>query len=435
MGLEDFPSPILVDILSRVGDSTDLARCRLTCRTLRSLSYEARSIRLFCSRERALRSSVPGTVDLHPAFKSVVCNLASLLSSVHSPLSLSLAAERPDCVPAGEIDDGDELYFTDSPFLSRWIPLISARLQSLSIHDYWLQSCWRPSRALPLISIFCSELLNLEIRNAWLSVKELMPMQTLTSLNLNYIRLDDENLEKVNECFPSLRVLNLIDVGGLKEPKIQLLQLRTFTWTVSNFVVSLTVDAPKLVELKLTCVEPKAVHLQTPLLLNLDITIKKVKVIKVDKLHNLRVLRVESSQLGNLSQVFAESRTIKRLEMELYEPACVINTEQCSVSLSDTFPDIEELTIGEKAWFLLPQIVRIKGELVSLKKLVVHESTTELDGAIISSKLSILVHSHVCQVVMVIPATAPIEGRVCAISKCINDFPNIRWEFVTKEIK
>lgn len=259
-------------------------------------------------------------------------------------------------------------------------------------------------------------------------------MQTLTSLTLNYIRLDDENLEKVNECFPSLQVLNLIDVGGLKEPKIQLLQLRTFAWTVSNFVVSLTVHAPKLVELKLMCVEPKAVHLQTPLLLKLDITIKKVEVIKVNKLHNLRVLRVESSQLGNLLQVFPERRTIKQLEMELYDAACFIDTEQCSVSLPDTFPDIEELVIGEKAWLLLPQILRIKGELVSLKKLVVHESTTELDVAIISSKLlSIMAHSHVCQVVMVIPATAPIEGSV--ISKCISDFPNVRWEWVTQEIK
>lgn len=42
-------------------------------------------------------------------------------------------------------------------------------------------------------------LLNLEVKNAWLSVDGLNPMPALTSLTLEFIRLDDEDLNKVNE--------------------------------------------------------------------------------------------------------------------------------------------------------------------------------------------------------------------------------------------
>lgn len=55
----------------------------------------------------------------------------------------------------------------------------------------------------------------LELKNAWLSVDGLKPMAMLTSLTVEFIRLDDEGLNRTNDCFPSLQVLNLISVGGL----------------------------------------------------------------------------------------------------------------------------------------------------------------------------------------------------------------------------
>ncbi|CAL9105667.1 unnamed protein product [Musa textilis] len=352
------PSPVLAEILSRLGDSTELARCRLASRTLRSLSSDVPSVRLFCSRDRFLRSRAPATCDHVTPFRSLVANLASFLSASPGPLALALAAERPPSAPADEVDDADDLHLTAVPFLARWLPLLAARLRSLAIDDYWLQSCWRPSQALSLIADLCHDLVNLEVRNAWLSVEELKPMHKLTSLTLEFIRLDDANLDKVNECFPSLQALNLIRVGGLKEPKIHLLQLRVCTWTVSNFVQSLTVCAPKLVELKLKCVEPKALHLETPLLSELDVTIKKARAtIGVGEKLNLRSLRIESSDLCSVAQVFAHHRrTIKRLELEAYGSSHFVDlVEQCTIDLLSTFPDIDELVLGPRAWFILPE--------------------------------------------------------------------------------
>lgn len=155
MELEDLPSPVLVEILSRLGDSTELARCRLASRTLRSLSRDVRSVRLFCSRDRFLRSRAPDTCDHDTPFRSLVANLASFLSASPGPLALALAAERPLSAPADEVDDADDLHLTAVPFLARWLPLLAARLRSLAIDDYWLQSCWRPSQALSLIADIC----------------------------------------------------------------------------------------------------------------------------------------------------------------------------------------------------------------------------------------------------------------------------------------
>ncbi|CAH1448940.1 unnamed protein product [Lactuca virosa] len=39
----------------------------------------------------------------------------------------------------------------------------SEMLKSLSISDFWIQSCWRRSDLLPLLSAYCHNLLELEV--------------------------------------------------------------------------------------------------------------------------------------------------------------------------------------------------------------------------------------------------------------------------------
>ncbi|KAJ9167920.1 hypothetical protein P3X46_019509 [Hevea brasiliensis] len=130
---------------------------------------------------------------------------------------------------------------------SRYLKL--REIRSLSISDFWIQSCWRRSDILALVSSCCEECL---VKNAWPSVDGLNPLPVLTSITLESTRLDDEDLSKANHCFPCLQVLNLIGVGELKEPKILLFHLRTCRWT--------------LVKLELNCIEPKLLALETTLL-------------------------------------------------------------------------------------------------------------------------------------------------------------------------
>ncbi|KAI9128945.1 hypothetical protein K1719_000428 [Acacia pycnantha] len=217
---------LVLEILSRLTDSTDLARCRVVCKTFNSLSNDVRSINLTCSMSRYLNSRSPEANLLVTPFKTVFKNhvhRSGRLDSVSLGVDKSLGGITFDDVE----DDSDDLYLTDTSFVNSWLPRIAPDLKSLSISDFWVQSCWRRSDALSLISLSCRGLVKLLVRNAWLSVDGLIPMQMLTSLTLEFVRLDDEDLSKINSCFPNLKELNLIGVGGLREPKINLLRLIT----------------------------------------------------------------------------------------------------------------------------------------------------------------------------------------------------------------
>ncbi|KAK2986237.1 hypothetical protein RJ640_027332 [Escallonia rubra] len=57
--LTHLPPPLIIEILSRLDDSADLARCRVVSRTLDGLSCEVRSVHLQCSFDRYARSRSP----------------------------------------------------------------------------------------------------------------------------------------------------------------------------------------------------------------------------------------------------------------------------------------------------------------------------------------------------------------------------------------
>lgn len=154
--MEDLPPSLLIDILSRLPDSADLARCRLVSKTLNASSYEVHSLSHLCtcSRYRKYRSRNDNPLAPSPPFKSVFCNLirnSRRLETVAIGVDKSLGRKSYDEAE----DDGDDLYLTDVTFMAEWIPAIGGRLRSLSISDFWSQSSWRRSDALALISSCC----------------------------------------------------------------------------------------------------------------------------------------------------------------------------------------------------------------------------------------------------------------------------------------
>jgi len=82
--MDNLPPPLILEILSRLADSSDLARCRLTCNTLNSLSYEVTSINLICSFDRYTKSRSSPSPSLITPFKSIVDNLIAKLSCLES---------------------------------------------------------------------------------------------------------------------------------------------------------------------------------------------------------------------------------------------------------------------------------------------------------------------------------------------------------------
>ncbi|XP_077211067.1 F-box/LRR-repeat protein At4g29420-like [Tasmannia lanceolata] len=434
--MDDLPQPVVIEILSRLNDSTDLARCRIVSKTLQSLSYEVRSLNLICSIDRYLKSRAPETKTLITPFKTLAKNLI-LHSTILESVSISLEDPFLDVFYEDEDEDPDDLNFTSVDFVSEWLPKISGRLRSLSISDLWIQSCWRRSEVLGIISDNCDGLLSLEVKNAWLSVDSLKPMPMLTSLTLDFIRLDDEELNKLNDCFPSLQVLNLIGVGGLREPKIHLLKLKTCQWTISNVPESLYIHAPNLLELKLKCVKPEALFLRAPLLSTFDLSIEKPNdIMGVERFLHLKFLRIESSYLHGLIKLFSECRTVEKLALEAapIQFGPFVREPVSFEELMTAFPDLGTLVLGPRAWCELEKCFG-RGDssgrfgLKKLKNLIAHFLLVEfevtwtflsfvLDQCTTISDAKILIHGDVID-----------DIRYRFISKCMGKYPTVRWRW------
>ncbi|CAL4952114.1 unnamed protein product [Urochloa decumbens] len=276
-------------------------------------------------------------------------------------------------------------------------------------------------------------LTKLGLKNAWLSVDGLKKMQNLTHLALEFVRLDDEDLNQLNECFPCLHTLNLIGVGGLKDPKIHLLQLKTCHWEVSNVPQSLVVHAPNLVSLELKCVRPDRLILDTPSLSTLNLTIEKLgATFQVDGLVSLTILRIESLDLSSLFSSLVDSRAIKTLQLELpgsasqYDLLEAVNPDYLLRMLA---------SIGEVK--LAPRFSRELAVCLALstdsrfksclKKLLIHVPQSES-----SLKLTPLfrICAPLCEVTVLFHAESADAIRRDAIS-CMQRFAGIRWQWGT----
>ncbi|XP_065862151.1 F-box/LRR-repeat protein At4g29420 [Euphorbia lathyris] len=432
--MDDLPPHLLLEILSRLTDSADLARSRLVSKTFDSLSREVRSINFVCTLCRYLKSRSPETRHLITPFKTIfnsLVNNSSTLESVSIGVAKALCGISYDDIE----DESDDLYLTDVAFVNQWLPQVCRELRSLSISDFWIQSCWRRSEILALLSSCCHHLVDLEVKNAWLSVDGLNPMPMLTSLTLESIRLDDEDLSKVNHCFPYLQVLNLIGVGGLKEPKIHLYHLRMCRWTVSNAPHSLTILAPNLLKLELKCIEPRSLVLETPSLSNFYLSLRRANKFEVKKLIDLKILQLESSNLCGLLYFFPSDNSIKRLTVDSLKFTEPDNMTMLSMErLFDAFPKLSLLYLRSGAWsemetcFLsggLRSHTGMKGVKEIVAQLVIHDAGDTssfifamLDKCTNLSDVGLLIHREV---------DPNIVSNL--ISRCTAEHPKVRWRW------
>ncbi|XP_030448702.2 F-box/LRR-repeat protein At4g29420 [Syzygium oleosum] len=430
--MEDLPQHLMLDILRRLGDSADVARCRTVSKALNSAARDVRSVALLCSLSRYLKSRSPDTEPLLPPFKSLV---ASAILSWRSVDSISIGIDKSLAASVEEMEEdesADDMYLMDAGFVAGWLPRVCEGLMALSISDFWVQSCWRRSDLLALLSSFCRSLRELELKNAWLSVDGLNPLPTLTSLTLEYIRLDDEDLSKICTCFPLLQVLNLCGVGGLKEPKIRLPDLRSCQWTVSNVPLTLAISAPRLVKLTLKCIKPRSVILETPALSDFNLSIVQADDLQVKDLISLKSLKLDSPFLYNLLTAFPSGETVEKL---------TLNTEISSDAeemispelLFKTFPNVSSLTLGPGAWSRLwPSPGGWEGsvEMKSLKGIVACMVVSRIDVAqsfIASildkctnlSEFTILVHQQ--------HADSNLLSNLT--NRCTAGWPRLKWKF------
>ncbi|KAK9077602.1 hypothetical protein SSX86_005939 [Deinandra increscens subsp. villosa] len=334
--MDGLPQPLLLQILSRLDKSADVARCRVAYKAFDAVFPGLRSINLRWSNWASINRR---------SFMTVLLNLISKLEIVESI--------RIDIVGKPIPDDGS--YRLNEDFVVEWLSRVSGSLKSLSIYDLDFQF---PRNLLFLISDSCHNLVNLQLRDVWLCVGNLNHMPKLTSLTLEDLYLEDEHLNEMNKCFPNLQVLKLSGVGGLQHPMIHFLNLKIFFWQdFLKGLPSLTLITPNLITLKFVCDNPPPVYIEAPMLshFHLNAYSNADTFFMVKKFENLKTIWLRAFHIGVLLSIFPITETVETLTLDS-EPHPSREFRDSEFTLGKVlavFPNVTSMRINLGAWLEL----------------------------------------------------------------------------------
>uniref|UniRef100_A0A251V693 Putative F-box domain, Leucine-rich repeat domain, L domain-like protein n=2 Tax=Helianthus annuus TaxID=4232 RepID=A0A251V693_HELAN len=390
--MDKLPESLLLEILSRLDNSADVARCRVASKAFNNIFPDLRSIKLLCSRKWCKNSSSMTSI----CFKKVFVDLISKLRVVESV-----------CIRLQEAVDVDP---ADKDFAKEWLPMVSQTLKSLSLSGLPFPRLSQLN-ILPLISKYCHNLAELNLRSAWLSVYNLNPMPMLTSLTLSYTILQDQHLNQFNKCFPNLHVLKLEGVTGLKEPKIHLLNLQTCHWYDNN-QLSLTLITPNLITLRIECLCYTAIHVEAPMLSHFHLILNTLK------------------HAGFLLSEFPTTKTVETfiLDSRSKAPGDARYSKLTLGKVFRVFPNVSSLRINSGAWSELDGWEILDGR-IGLKTICAYLKLFDpsltfsyvargLDRCVGLSEVSLLIHRGV-------------DGTQYKsfMFKCMARWPGLKWRW------
>ncbi|KAF5812547.1 putative leucine-rich repeat domain superfamily, F-box-like domain superfamily [Helianthus annuus] len=404
--MDKLPESLLLEILSRLDHSADVARCRFASKAFNTVFPDLRSINLQCSSRKFSSSS-----------KKVFLDLISKQRIVES-VSIRLHET------------------VNEDFAKEWLPRVSQSLKSLSLSGCW----YRFAPPLALISACCHNLTRLNLSFAWLSMDYLNPnpMPNLTSLTVEHTLLEDEDLNQLNKCFPNLQVLNLVGVG-LKDPKIHLLKLQTCHLEIVTDPSSLSLITPNLIKLTIKC-RPylAAIHVDAPMLshFHLSLDIPKHVTTLTAKFETLKTLWLDSFYIGSLLSEFPITKTVQNLTLDSGKNAPT-NAGDSKLTLRKVFtvfPNLSSLCVKSSAWseleaFLNPEGWEILDGRIELKTICAYLKLVDpsltfsyvacvLDQCVGLSLVSLLIHADVVDT----------ESK-SFMSKCMVRWPGLKWRW------
>ncbi|PWA81242.1 F-box/RNI-like superfamily protein [Artemisia annua] len=428
--MDKLPQDLHVDILRRL-HSPDVARCRVASKIFDDAYSHLRSIKFKWTIVK------PSSINL---FKKIFLNLISNMRVVESL-----------CI--GDVDEfreydkklGDDLnLLTHEEFIMEWLSKVSQNLKSLSI-TYFLDDgsfWWQQAKVLNLVSANCHKLVELKMKYARLrSVDNLNPMLMLKSLTLEFIHLNDENLNKLNTCVPNLQVLNLIGVTGIRKPKIHLLNLISCHLLPKHaFLEHLSLITPRLIKLRVEeILSTSVLYVEAPLLSRLHIDCRYVQdAFSLKKFENLKQFSIKSSDIGSILYYFTITETVEDLTVDA-RVGIGKNFRFTLEKLFTVFPKVTSLCIRSYAWWELNRewfIIasesssKITQGTKGLRKLRIEnykicdpsffllDVACVLDQCIGLSEISLLICSDV-------------GGDVLKseIDKCVACWPNLKWRW------
>ncbi|KAJ0799735.1 putative F-box protein AUF1 [Helianthus annuus] len=391
--MDKLPESLLLEILSRLDNSAHVACCRVASKAFNNVFPDLRSINLLCS---CPWCGTSGSVS-PSCFKKVFLDLISKLRVVES-----VCINLDDAIGVGPFGED---------FVKEWLPRVSQTLKSLSLSSL-------PLNALPLISKYCHNLAELNVRYAWLSVSNLNPMPMLTTLKLACSSLEDQHLNQFNKCFPNLQVLKSVGITGLKDPKIHLLNLQTCHWSVYNNQLSLTLITPNLITLKIECFYSTAIHIEAPMLSHFHLSLDTLK------------------HAGFLLSEFPTTKTVETLILDSKNKA-PRDARDSKLNLGKVFrvfPNVRSLRINSGAWSELEACLNPEGwEILDgskgLKTICAYLML--VDPLLTFSYVACLLDECVGLSVVSLLIHCGVDGTQCKSfrSKCMARWPGLKWRW------
>ncbi|PWA55854.1 hypothetical protein CTI12_AA423350 [Artemisia annua] len=422
--MDKLPADLLLEILSRLDNSADVARCRIASKGFNTLYPRLRSINLQYT-SQILRKN-----HTLSSFKRIFLNLISNMPVVESV-----------CIGVGEdlklalVDIVNDLYLIDEAFVRKWLPRVSVHLKSLSVSNFsYLRSSH--SNVLKLISDYCHNLAVLKLKYVCLSLHNLNPMPMMTSLTLDSVNLLDTKLIKLIKCVPNLEVLNLIDVRFLGDPEIHHLNLKIFQLTVSGPLFTLSLITPNLVTLKLICKCITSVHIQAPMLSHFHLALTYLTAFVKDRIfENLKTLTLSASILS-IIYGFPYTKTVENLTVD--SPRSCNRYDLISIftlaKLFTVFPKMSSLCIKSNAWWVFEASYKqLDRETLYLKKGLKTFSAYLLlvDPSLTFSCVEFMLNQciEVSNVWLLIHCDVDSNVSKSFISGCMKRWPGLKWRW------
>ncbi|XP_076919923.1 F-box/LRR-repeat protein At4g29420-like [Bidens hawaiensis] len=428
--MDSLPESLLLEILSHLSDSTDVARSRVALKAFNTVFPFLRSINLPCSikwyENNNNNNNNNITSENVQSYKLVFLDLVSTLKTVET---VRIGHPQPMLAFLYCMDPGHEdFYLEDDEFVNKWMPKVSETLKSLSMYGSGFDRD-RVSNILPLISKYCHNLVDLYLKYAFMSLENLKPMPMLTRLTLEYTTLNDEDLNKINTCLPNLQVLNLLDPSKVIDPVICLVNLKACHLDVADaFLSTLTLIAPNLITLKVKCSILDAMHIEAPRLSHFHLFIQSLRdTLIVKKFENLKTLVLDSYDLGSVLLKFPVTKTVENLTLMESEKF----SKDSKLSLAKVFmvfPNVSSLCVESNAWSELEgQEILDRGNVLKTicayltlvdQSLTFSYVASLLDQCVGLSEVSFLIHCD---------ANGCVSERF--MSKCMARWPGLMWRW------
>lgn len=395
---EMLPEAMLMEVLSRLPDARDLARCAVVNQFFRSSSTQVRAVRFTCRQANMLPRE--GGMVVTP-FKETVTSVLGRLNGVED-LRLEIGEKIQGQKYKQEELDKTSLWLSERSFVSKWVPFVSRTLQHLCLVDYGQQAIFKPSPLLQTLSSLCPNLQTLEVRNMYLDCRDCQIMPKMKSVTLRCVKLSEAGLKDISRCMPNLVFLSLVTVVGLKEAEMKSDRLEVLCLGLATKVSSVKLESNSLVKLQLKMHCPEKLKVISPNLRSLALCMGQNRTLEFEKVSELEELLMGASEFSTLARLTETNAALRKVFLDIpcmsFEesgkwkgvlqqvPLIVPNMEAIRVCC----PRLETMSVGPGLWYSFEQSMTNRdseGDLVlpkwpTLKRLILHVIVTNLDTSL-----------------------------------------------------